>query len=509
MSETSEPAIDLAAEPDFVLGAMTVRPRASEVVLEGAARRVEPRVMQVLVALARARGVVVSRDELLALCWEGVTVSDDAVTRAVGQVRRLAYLAPAAFAVETIPKIGYRLTIPAEPAAAALSGRPLPKMLPVAVAAAVALFVSAGVLALRTPAAPSSPPADAGKPADPQGTENAEARDRYLRATALLSAGGRENALRAEQLLREALDLDQQFHAAKETLVVALLSVAAFVPERAGEAHAEISRLLGDEMVETPHEWRGHVMRGFELALEGDWLAAEHALASARRTAPPPAEDVVNGLEIFLHGSVGRISDSLDLVMRQAQRDPLSHDRSRVLQQWLDRAGRREEAEAEYLRSRDLSGDRSAMELAALVRALGAGDPDVIEERFARYRETDWGRAGDDALFAVRGDRGAALEVLREQIEGFREPGAMPPFLAAAWAGYLGDVDLAAAGLRASPESLFATSGLLWDPVFAAKRRSAAFEDLVRDLGYVDYWRATGEWGDFCRPLGPEEFECS
>jgi hypothetical protein len=30
---------------------------------------------------------------------------------------------------------------------------------------------------------------------------------------------------------------------------------------------------------------------------------------------------------------------------------------------------------------------------------------------------------------------------------------------------------------------------------------------LDRTIPY-DYWRASGEWGDFARPLGDDDFEC-
>jgi hypothetical protein len=30
----------------------------------------------------------------------------------------------------------------------------------------------------------------------------------------------------------------------------------------------------------------------------------------------------------------------------------------------------------------------------------------------------------------------------------------------------------------------------------------------VRELGLADYWRASGNWSDFARPLGTDDFEC-
>src|SRR4051812_45564694 len=96
------PIIALAREPDFSLGALKVSPSAREVRFGGWRDGLEPRVMQVLVALHRAGGAVVSREELLARCWEGRIVGEDAVNRAIGRLRRLANAdAGASFVIET------------------------------------------------------------------------------------------------------------------------------------------------------------------------------------------------------------------------------------------------------------------------------------------------------------------------------------------------------------------------------------------------------------------------
>lgn len=110
--------IDLAREPDFDLGAWRVRPSLGRIEAAGRARRLEPRVMQVLLALAQAGGAVVSRDELTARCWGGRVVGDDAINRALVQIRRLAREHAGAFEIETVPRIGWRLTTPSPEASA-------------------------------------------------------------------------------------------------------------------------------------------------------------------------------------------------------------------------------------------------------------------------------------------------------------------------------------------------------------------------------------------------------
>lgn len=110
MSADIEPrSIDLAQEPAFKLATLEVHPATLEVVAGDRREQLEPRIMQVLVALARRRGDVLSRDELNELCWGGRVVGDDAVNRCIGRLRKLAQTY-SGFSVETVPRVGYRLT---------------------------------------------------------------------------------------------------------------------------------------------------------------------------------------------------------------------------------------------------------------------------------------------------------------------------------------------------------------------------------------------------------------
>lgn len=117
--------IILAYAAPFRLGEMVVEPTLCRVVMPaGDHESLEPRVMQVLVALAMANGGIVSRDDLLRQCWEGRIVGDDAINRVIVRLRKLVEKHGAGAAhIETITKVGYRLI---GPVALVASRRPGP-----------------------------------------------------------------------------------------------------------------------------------------------------------------------------------------------------------------------------------------------------------------------------------------------------------------------------------------------------------------------------------------------
>lgn len=87
--------------------------------------QVEPKIMQVLTTLAERPGEVVTRDDLMARVWSGVFVTDDALHRAVRELRRVFDdTAEAPRIIETIRKRGYRLVATVTPAPPASSVSP-------------------------------------------------------------------------------------------------------------------------------------------------------------------------------------------------------------------------------------------------------------------------------------------------------------------------------------------------------------------------------------------------
>jgi DNA-binding winged helix-turn-helix (wHTH) protein/tetratricopeptide (TPR) repeat protein len=118
----------LASLPDFRIGEVAISPSRRIVSGLSGQQDVEPRVMQVLVALAQADGAVVTRNSLFDRCWGGTYVGDDSLNRTIAALRRVvAEVAPGTFEIETIPRTGYRLVgeAPSLPGAVAPARPPL------------------------------------------------------------------------------------------------------------------------------------------------------------------------------------------------------------------------------------------------------------------------------------------------------------------------------------------------------------------------------------------------
>jgi Tol biopolymer transport system component/DNA-binding winged helix-turn-helix (wHTH) protein len=104
--------VDLFNEADFRLGGFHARPGVREIQLDLHVERLEPRVFQVLIVLARSRNRTISRDALIALCWDGRFVSDDALNRTIGRLRQVFARDPSgSVTIETVPRLGYQLRV--------------------------------------------------------------------------------------------------------------------------------------------------------------------------------------------------------------------------------------------------------------------------------------------------------------------------------------------------------------------------------------------------------------
>jgi DNA-binding winged helix-turn-helix (wHTH) protein len=100
---------------DFTVGDRVVRPSLGQIVNGTEGVHVEPRSMEVLVALAHQAPDLYPKRELIEAVWADAFVSDEVLTHAIWDLRRaFGDNASSPEFIQTIPKRGYRLIAPVE-----------------------------------------------------------------------------------------------------------------------------------------------------------------------------------------------------------------------------------------------------------------------------------------------------------------------------------------------------------------------------------------------------------
>ena len=114
---------------DFSIGNWLIHPAVNSIEHDGETVHLEPKVMQVLVALSTEPGEVVTREQLRSIVWPDVFVGDDVLIRAISELRRAFSDDPKLpRTIETVPKVGYRLIAPvrvAQPVSAIAAPSPV------------------------------------------------------------------------------------------------------------------------------------------------------------------------------------------------------------------------------------------------------------------------------------------------------------------------------------------------------------------------------------------------
>jgi DNA-binding winged helix-turn-helix (wHTH) protein/tetratricopeptide (TPR) repeat protein len=314
--------VDLTKTLDFTLGRLTVKPSTLQVEDSGVHETLEPRIMQVLVALHQANGQVVSRDDLIAQCWDGRVVSDDAINRTIGKLRRLAETG-GSFIIETVPRVGYRLV--AAPAAAPVQADTVPPPSTPASAPSPAsapppstglflnrraAFAGTAVVAaaalgwqLLRPRPQATPPA--GNPAD----------------LALLQSGfsalgesTAEGVSRAMAIFQQVIARDPASADAWGGLAMAM-SFASHITPNISEAMLSRAREALRRATEIdPHNQYATMARANLTPLRGNWAQRERIFRAGLRFHPQ-ARLLLQGLAYTL-ANVGRMAQAADAIVQ-------------------------------------------------------------------------------------------------------------------------------------------------------------------------------------------------
>lgn len=119
--------------------------------------------MKVIVALSKAEGAVVTRDELIDSCWDGRIVGEDAIQRVLSRIRHLATdVAKSSFQLETVRGVGCRLVAPqfasdGRTQTSVTGGTHWLRRFALGIAVALAIAVGLGLYLLNTSGAEAEP----------------------------------------------------------------------------------------------------------------------------------------------------------------------------------------------------------------------------------------------------------------------------------------------------------------------------------------------------------------
>jgi DNA-binding winged helix-turn-helix (wHTH) protein/TolB-like protein len=335
------------------------------------------------------------------------------------------------------------------------------------------------------------------------GTDNPEAYAAYMQFAANQTHPDQDIPLR---YLERALELDPDYGNALNSL-----SISYGIRASGATSRAEALRML-DEMdrrsarglAENPDLWSAHLARGYYHLQRRNLREADRSMARVAQLDEGIDPGLRNTLATYAI-NLGRLkrmqahTDSADLIDPRANPglgaiwNELYFGRYQaaldIYQRHADQAGPQDNRVA-YWSLLMLGREQEAVALIEKKNAQFVEDRRIYRERdlaqltrpqLARWAASHFGDGGHNRLAHIAVLAGIedkpelALALLRL---AFDRPG-----------GY---------ALR-----------LLWHPAFAEARKLPGFADLVADAGLVEAWRASGDWGDFCRPVRQREITCA
>ena len=499
--------IVLAHEPSFTIGAAEIRPATREIVHNGLSGVVEPRVMQMLVALHHAHGGVVSKDDLIGLCWDGRVVGEDAINRVVSRLRHDAVeKAGKSFRVETITKVGYRLVADGQGESSPESTPTLSRRHAIAGGAVLAAAGVAGI-AWNGFGKPDWPP---------------EARLLHEQGLAELRDGTVDQYASAAAKFRHEAEIAPDRAEPWAALALAYRKQAGMAPPVQRRAlHARAEAAARRALAIDPSNGDALASTVMAVPLFRNWSAYERSWRSIAQKAPD--DPIINSSLAMLFSSVGRPHEALSYLDRALAADS-SYVRLRVFRgNLLSDCGRIGEAEDAFdsafrlwpknysvwfSRLYFLAYNGRAPEALAMIDDVAGRPVGIPDWNFAATR-MQVKAVSDPTPDNIRAATSSALEFSRKGV-GFGEQStimlAVVHQLDAAFAildGYYFDRGFTLGEQRYSKEQGMYVAPkerntyFLFIPRTAPLRRDPRFKKLTAELGLDEYWRASRSKPDY------------
>jgi TolB-like protein/Tfp pilus assembly protein PilF len=325
-------------------------------------------------------------------------------------------------------------------------------------------------------------------------TRNVEAYENFLAGRSLFYRLNRENVARAIERLEQAVALDTEFAVAWGTLIIVYTAAGqAIFPQKAVEYLAKRDAARARVIALVPE---ADYVLGLKAQQSGDWVEVERLRKQALTQNPSQYETNFQYGQFL--STVGRPTEAIEYSQRAVRLEPLDTIPHIFLGLTYEYTGNPAAAAEEFKTVGELSNNPALSNTSLLVLALEANDRALIDEYVA-----------PDAPMRKYLDNPEGVEAHLRQL--LTEPASTTnPYnrqAVAVWAAYFGKYDLALEIWQEIAGRDFIL--VFWRPIMKPMRRLPGFKDLVTKIGLVDYWRTTGNWGEFCHPVGENDFECN
>jgi DNA-binding winged helix-turn-helix (wHTH) protein/tetratricopeptide (TPR) repeat protein len=499
----------LAHEQPFVLGSVRIVPGTRQAQCGNQSETLEPRVMQALVALARVQGEIVTRDELIDRCWDGRIVSDDAINRVLSRIRQVAAgVGDGSFAVQTIPRVGYRLTeaevqrrAPAATLAVARSKGLISRRVLIRGGIAAAVTAGAAGLVIERPWRHRPPP---------------EALLLYRRGMALSRDALPGQVRQAINYFERATVVDPNYADAWGALALSYSHLlGGFDQAELGSLPERIRAAAHRALELDPGNADAQLALVFMTPYFGNWAAKESALR--RVVEAHPRHWLAHGRLGVLLYQVGRLSDGIEQHRKAIEIEPMLPIAHFFLIRNLSALGRAQEAEALIEQSRERWPAHPALWTATFEHLLFSGrpksaaafvtNPDTLPSGFGR-EQVDWrlrlaraidGRRPEDVDACTAEHRRIALanpDSIPSEAMIFAALGR-PDLVFASAERYLLNRGAFGPPMRVAwPER---STDFLFSWPMSADRGDSRFAELLRGIGLETYWSRTGTIPDYRR----------
>jgi TolB-like protein len=337
------------------------------------------------------------------------------------------------------------------------------------------------------------------------GTTNIEAYDKYLRGNAAVGLGAFAEALK---YYREATALDPNYLFAW----VSAFGAVGFTGLSNEELPKERAKILSRIEAIAPGSWQVLYLRASSLQFSQKWYEQQLAFEAAKEGSRI-GRAYISSDDAHRRRKLGDMSGAQELWQPLVEANPTVFYISQWLQVHLFALGRSAEGLAELDRYKTLASYPGARDLDLLMelRFRKNANPAKVWTQYSDFVKHD---PLVQSLYERRNDPKAARALLQKEFDESKgQPIPQQKVGAqriAFWADYFGDKDLALAAIRRGiiDEGSTFQRPYLWIPYATDLRTDPRFKEIVRGAGFVDYWRKSGHWGDFCKPVGTDDFEC-